>query len=158
MNVKITRSKKFEKFQPLFDEDCYIIDDFSNKDWELLYRRLGHFNGNELCINLDVDMKRRLGNEDSIPYALISADGKMLYIVTSFDVYNYNVMVKQNERTAAFMLYKSKILRNQCREIINYRGASVECYDIELSEHIERELHYQRINEIDVPAVDPIMA
>lgn len=157
MNIKITRSRKLEKLQPLHIEDHHVIEDFTNEEWELLYRRLRHFNGNELMIKLDVDTFNRLGEEEYIPYAVVYVDGKALYVITSFDVYSYNILMKLEERTGAFLLDKSKILREMCREVVNNNGEDVEWYDLELSEHIERELNYQLKNNINVPMIDPIV-
>lgn len=158
MDIKIVRSNKLNKLQHLHTEAYHVIENLTDKEWQLLYRRLGHFNGNELMVKLDVDTFCRLGEEDYIPYAILSVDGqKPIYVITSFDVYNYKRLMATEERTSAFMLDKSKILRAFCQGILANNSEDLFYYNIELDEHIERELNYQTKNKIEVPLSDPIL-
>ncbi len=138
------------------DEINELILKLSHSDWENLYRVLGHFEvSSELNVTIATDKNNRLGEENEIAYATLSFGEQEQYVVTPFDVFVKPILMKEQERTKAFSLEKSVRLRRFIREdIIGCDGALRDTYDLELGEHIDREIEYQNKNDIAVPPVD----
>ena len=67
--------------------------------------------------------------------------------------------MKIDARTKAFVYVGSRLLRRRCKAFIkdNDIEDQMEWYDIELSEHVEREISSRNKHEINVPLKDPVL-
>lgn len=158
MNVIINKSKKYEKLYASYQDESWIMAYFTKEDWQILFRRLGNFVGNNLYIYINVDTFRRLGEEDHIPYAKMYVDGgPALYVITPFDVYDHKTLIKLEERTGAYMAAKSETIRDFCRQILQSMNKDTEIYDLLLYGHVDNEISYRYRNDIGVISSDDLI-
>jgi len=186
MEVKIIRSEELKELHISKDDDLHnVIQLFEKDQWSSLYRMFCFNNVKvpigpiTLQIELKVDIEQKLGEDECIPYAVLYIDGKKSFIITSFDVYIFDILesemkkiyqdktlsnnerqaMKVEARTKAFVYFGSRLLRSCCKSFIQENDIKnqMEWYDIELSEHIEREISSRNKYEIKVPLKDPIL-
>ncbi|MBR2969991.1 MAG: hypothetical protein IKC49_02940 [Clostridia bacterium] len=186
MEVIITKSKELEEFNIINDEYLHnIIQLFKKENWSTLYRMFC-FNGINvpispitLQIELKIDTNQKLGDDEFIIYAVLAIDGKKSFIISSFDVYIFDILEKEmreiyqdvnlsniekqamkvDARTKAFVMVGSRLLRRCCKRVIQDKGteSQMEWYNFELNEHIEREMINQNKHDIKVPLADPVL-
>ena len=126
MEIRIEKSKKYNEI--IGEHDEFTLGVLTKSDWEILYRRMGNFYGNELLISLKVDTKQKLAFEDVVPYATITIDKKENpYIITSYDVFN-RAILKKNGIDKAYLDNESNLLRHTMKNVLRRENRDYKIY------------------------------